>query len=298
MASSATSASFTGAGSSAAPLRNSIGVRSSFGGWNSTNGRSPLMDTSNQRLSVGSARLSLLPSKNAAPLPPPLPVLPTPQIDSEELIARAATFTNDINASIQKIKTKITENTEQWVQDTAQARESDREIREEMRVTVAQEATLAKALKKEKEEANNMSKAVQQLSIRRDDMKQVRESLEEQVAMLRKEVKAKREARIAQKKALDEQVLKNKPELASFESILAMRIIGDHIGFTFTRINELDWDQEYSITVDVSQHDFAVSDCDPVLPELPSLLRYLNDTRDFYGFLKRVRKTFKDSAKK
>lgn len=49
------------------------------------------------------------------------------------------------------------------------------------------------ALKKEKEEANNMSKAIQQLSERNEEMGQLRSSLEEQVAILRREVKAKRE---------------------------------------------------------------------------------------------------------
>lgn len=75
-------------------------------------------------------------------------------------------------------------------------------------------------------------------------------------------------------------------------------LLEDHIGFVFTRINEQDWDQEYTITVDVSQHDYAVADCNPSLPELPSLIRYLNDTRDFYGFIKKVRKAFKDQSKK
>ncbi|KAF9351344.1 kinetochore-associated Ndc80 complex subunit spc25 [Mortierella sp. AD094] len=276
---------------------------------NSTGGRPSFIDSSSHRLSMGNNRLSLLPIKNGIAT---TPVLPTPQLDSEELAARTATFINEINFSVQKIKTKIAENTEQWVQDTAEARELDRELREEMNIALEQEANLAKALKKEKEEANNMLKAIQQLSERNEEMEQIRSSLEAQVAILRREVKAKREAKIAQKKALDEQVLKNKPELASFESILAMRIVGvkgkflqvmmpfvlDHIGFVFTRINELDWDQEYSITVDVSQHEFAVSDCTPNIPELPSLLRYLNDTRDFYGFLKRVRKAFKDLSKK
>ncbi|KAI7824663.1 chromosome segregation protein Spc25-domain-containing protein [Gamsiella multidivaricata] len=267
-------------------------LRNSTGG-----GRTSFVDTSSQRLSIGSARLSLLPNKNAVPTL----ALPTPQFDSEELSARAATFTSDVNAAIQKIKTKIADNTEQWVQDTAEARETDREIREEMRIAIAQETALAKALNKEKEEANNMSKAVQQLTARSEDMEQLRASLIEQVAILRREVKAKREAKIAQKKALDEQVLKNKPELASFESVLAMRIVGvkeDQIGFVFTRISEQDWDREYTITVDVSQHEFAVEDCSPALPELQLLLRYLNETRDFYGFLKKVRKAFKDLAKK
>lgn len=105
-------------------------------------------------------------------------------------------------------------------------------------------------------------------------------------------------AKIAEKKALDEQVLKNRPELATFESVLAMRIVGvkgavdltlkvirssgqddwewttniffllpvcsfrygpateDHIGFVFTRISEQDWEKEFTMTVDVSHHDF------------------------------------------
>ncbi|KAG0234915.1 kinetochore-associated Ndc80 complex subunit spc25 [Mortierella sp. GBA43] len=241
---------------------------------NSTGSRLSFMDGSSHRLSVGSNRLSLLPGKNIAP-----PALPTPQFDSDELSARAATFTNDVNVAIQKIRTKMAENTEQWVQDTAEAR----------------------ALKKEKEEANAMSRIVQEYATQCEDMQQRRQVLQEQVAILRREVKAKREAKIALKKALEKQVLKNKPELASFESALALRIIGvreDHIGFVFTRINEQDWDQEYTITVDVSQHDYAVADCNPSLPELPSLIRYLNDTRDFYGFIKKVRKAFKDQSKK
>jgi len=49
------------------------------------------------------------------------------------------------------------------------------------------------ALKKEKMEAQNMARAIQDLSIRHEEMKQIQESLQEQVVILRREVKAKRE---------------------------------------------------------------------------------------------------------
>ncbi|KAG0371749.1 kinetochore-associated Ndc80 complex subunit spc25 [Mortierella sp. AD032] len=221
--------------------------------------------------------------------------------DSEELLARAATFETDVSNAIQKMKSKIVENTEQWVRESAEAREYDREVREEMKVAVAQETVLNKTLQKEKEEVQHMAKSIQQLSATLEDMNQTRSLHETQLELLRKEVKAKREAKIALKKALDEQVLKNKPELASFESFLSMRIVGvkvDHIGFVFTRISEQDWEREYTITLDVSQHHFSASDCSPALPELPALLQYLNETRDFYGFMKRVRQAFKDFSKK
>ncbi|KAG0249252.1 kinetochore-associated Ndc80 complex subunit spc25 [Mortierella polycephala] len=178
---------------------------------------------------------------------------------------------------------------------------SHQKLQEELRVAIAEEAALAKALDKEKEEASNMTKTVQQLSARYEELRQTRSHLENQIIALQKEVTAKRDAKIALKKALDEQMMKNKPELAAYEATLGLRIVGvkeDHIGFVFTRLNELDWDKEYSITIDVSQYDFAVSECTPNLPELSSLLQHLNETRDFYGFLKRARKAFKDLPNK
>ncbi|KAF9583059.1 kinetochore-associated Ndc80 complex subunit spc25 [Lunasporangiospora selenospora] len=281
--------------SSMAPSRGSFG-RTSDAGF-----RSSLRDSTSsaQRLSLASNRLSLLPSKSGVAgttTAAPVSMLPVPQFDSDELSARVLTFTNDLNIGIQRIKSKISENTELWVQETSEIHESDREAQEALRVARAQESVLAKTLKKEKEEASNMTKSVQSLSDRQEEMKQAKQALETQVATLRREVIAKREAKIAQKKALDEQVLKNKPELATYEAILALRI--DHIGFVFTRIDEQDWDREFSITVDVSRQEFLVSDCTPTLPELPSLLRQLNETRDFYGFLKHARQGFKELARK
>ncbi|KAK3827433.1 MAG: chromosome segregation protein Spc25-domain-containing protein [Benniella sp.] len=264
---------------------------------NSTGGRLSFMEGSSHRLSIGSNRLSLLPAKNNIVLP----TLPTPQFDSDELSARITTFTNDVNIGVQKIKAKITENTEQWVQETSELRGRNLELSEELKIATENEVKLAEALLKWKTEISLLSKAAQELTAQHDDMKQKHEAVIDQVATLRREVKAKREAKIAFKKALEQQALKNKPELASFESVLSLRIVGvqeDQIGFVFTRINELDWEQECSITVDVSQHEYAVAECSPILPGLSSLVRYLNDTRDFYGFIKRVRKAFKDMTKK
>ncbi|KAF9570201.1 kinetochore-associated Ndc80 complex subunit spc25 [Mortierella alpina] len=247
---------------------------------------------------MGNRRLSQLPPKNNNAL---TSLLPLPQFDSDEMHAHAAAFTNEFNSYAQKTKAKITESSEQWDREIAELQEHDRALRKDLKVATLQEAALAKALSREKEEAGNMSKTIQQLGARREEMRQMQASLESQVSLLRKEVKARREAKFAQKKALDEQILKNKPEVSCYESVLAMRIVGvqeDRIGFVFTRINEQDWDQEFAMTIDVSQYDYSVSECVPSLPELPSLVRYLNDTRDLYGFLKRVRKGFKDLCKK
>ncbi|KAG0338194.1 kinetochore-associated Ndc80 complex subunit spc25 [Podila horticola] len=200
---------------------------------------------------------------------PTMPPLPVPEFDSEELTARMQIFTNELNSCIQRIKSRIADGTEQWVQETSELQAMDRSLREELKVAQVQEQAVVKALKKEKEEAGVISKEVQQLTDTHDEVSETKRALMAQVNQLRKEVKAKREAKIAEKKALDEQVLKNRPELATFESVLAMRIIG-----------------------------VKVSDCSPNLPDLETHLQYLNDTRDFYGFLKRIRKAFVELTRK
>lgn len=257
----------------------------------------PTLTIQSGRNSIGHHRMSLLPSVQGSQpsMQPTTPPLPVPQFDSEELTARMQIFTNELNSCIQRIKSRIADGTEQWVQETSELQAMDRSLREELKVAQVQEQAVVKTLKKEKEEASVISKEVQQLTDTHDEVSETKQALMAQVNQLRKEVKAKREAKIAEKKALDEQVLKNRPELATFESVLAVRIVGvkeDHIGFVFTRISEQDWEKEFTVTVDVSHHDFQVSECSPNLPDLDTHLQYLNDTRDFYGFLKRIRKAF------
>ncbi|CAO3568570.1 unnamed protein product [Mortierella alpina] len=184
MASTTAALSVSGSASGAGPSSLGSTVRSSSGG------RSSMAEASTHRLSIGNRRLSQLPPKNNNAL---TSLLPLPQFDSDEIHAHAAAFTNEFNSYTQKTKAKITESSEQWDRETAELQEHDRALREDLKVATLQEAALAKALNREKEEAGNMSKTIQQLSARREEMRQMQASLESQVSLLRKEVKAKRE---------------------------------------------------------------------------------------------------------
>lgn len=161
---------------------------------------------------------------------PSTPPLPVPQFDSEELTARMQIFTNELNSCIQRIKSRIADGTEQWVQETSELQAMDRSLREELKVAQVQEQAVVKgklidatpvifpqanflcvrriavliskvslllflflALKKEKEEASVISKEVQQLTDTHDEVSETKRTLMAQVNQLRKEVKAKRE---------------------------------------------------------------------------------------------------------
>jgi kinetochore protein Spc25 len=71
----------------------------------------------------------------------------------------------------------------------------------------------------------------------------------------------------------------------------------------FTLIDPADPDREFSLIIDVSNHEYSgefacaatvdsgltstVPNCSPPITALPDMLRQLNDDRDLYGFIKR-----------
>lgn len=62
--------------------------------------------------------------------------------------------------------------------------------------------------------------------------------------------------------------------------------------FTFERVDPTQPSRLFSVTMDVTGDLYLASDCTPPLPELPGLVATLNETRDFYGFVKHVRQRF------
>lgn len=91
--------------------------------------------------------MSLLPSVPGSQpsMQATIPPLPVPQFDSEELTARMQIFTNELNSSIQRIKSRIADGTEQWVQETSELQAMDRSLREELKVAQVQEQAVVKS---------------------------------------------------------------------------------------------------------------------------------------------------------
>jgi kinetochore protein Spc25 len=101
-------------------------------------------------------------------------------------------------------------------------------------------------------------------------------------------------------------------ELRGCETSLHCAVEGvgkDQLLFRFTQIDPSDADREFSLAIDVSckeykgaffsvliGHDSAecwtVLISTPLLPNLPMLLHELNASRDIYGFIKQVRRSF------
>ena len=116
--------------------------------------------------------------------------------------------------------------------------------------------------------------------------------------------------------------MRTQPEVAACEDRLKCAIEGidkDKILIRFTHIDPADLTREFSLVVDVSSRAYkgtspalpslsllgsrvALTNVGPVptttpfLPNLPILLDELNESRDIYAFIRRVREAFQDLA--
>ena len=116
--------------------------------------------------------------------------------------------------------------------------------------------------------------------------------------------------------------MRTQPEVAACEDRLKCAIEGidkDKILIRFTHIDPADLTREFSLVVDVSSraykgtssppqsfpfsaHEWRLTNVGPVptttpfLPNLPILLDELNESRDIYVFIRRVREAFQDLA--
>ncbi|KAI0960816.1 hypothetical protein AcW1_000081 [Taiwanofungus camphoratus] len=85
------------------------------------------------------------------------------------------------------------------------------------------------------------------------------------------------------------------PEVSDCETRLQCFIEGidkDKILVRFMQLDAADPNREFSLVIDVSSRSYKVPTTTPFLPTLPILLDELNDTRDVYTFIKRIRQAF------
>ncbi|KAI9201923.1 chromosome segregation protein Spc25-domain-containing protein [Polychytrium aggregatum] len=115
------------------------------------------------------------------------------------------------------------------------------------------------------------------------------------IALLKSKIEQQKLALREIRKRKEAEHQKYEPQLEAYESFLHLKIHTlqqDRISFVFTHINESNWDYPFSFVVDINDRMFSVSECQPNIPSLPAIVKWLNETRDFYAFLKVMRKAF------
>lgn len=134
--------------------------------------------------------------------------------------------------------------------------------------------------------------AAEEVHIQLDTVRDVEQKLAAEVKQHRSLLGKHESRRAAKERELTERQQVHQPQIDFFERHLGLRMVGERdqsMRFVFTRIDPRQPDREYSFVMGVGGAQYEVTECQPPLSGMPKLVKQLNEDRDFYGFIKRVR---------
>ena len=158
-------------------------------------------------------------------------------------------------------------------------------------------------LAKEAAETNEIQSMIASLSAQRDSHLRTREELKQKIADTQKQIDARLAAQKAHAQHIEELARFNEPELDFWESTLCLTIEGagqvDRLKFTFTHIDDRDWNREAFFELSTSAVDYEVIYCKPKLEKekVERVMDRWNETKDFRIGLKEMRELFVEAMK-
>ncbi|KND01885.1 uncharacterized protein SPPG_03673 [Spizellomyces punctatus DAOM BR117] len=246
-------------------------------------------------LSRGIARMSLAPNS----LPPPSVNLDTDH-QLSELTTRCASFLKRFDAWVLAKKKEMSDEKLAHIKIIDELKEKESQTKTQIEVYKGKESDLQRAYEKERQEAEDMEAEVTDLRIQKDERDATRDELMDRVQAMKNDIRRRREELNKKREARLNQHKRIQPELECFMNKLAMDVRGlqtDMLKFVFTHVHPQDWEKEYTFSIDVRRNDYQVVECNPAVSNLDELVEWLNKTRDFYTFLKMMRRSFVELAK-
>ncbi|XP_078174861.1 kinetochore protein SPC25 homolog [Carex rostrata] len=84
--------------------------------------------------------------------------------------------------------------------------------------------------------------------------------------------------------------------IAWYQKALGLRVlVGEGVKFIFNKIDSTNPEKEYSFTVQLDNDKYNLLQCDPLVEGIDDLLKEVNETNDFFGFVRVVRGKFASS---
>ncbi|KAK9700728.1 kinetochore-associated Ndc80 complex subunit spc25 [Basidiobolus ranarum] len=195
---------------------------------------------------------------------------------------------------------KISETRKNWEKEVDEVEETNRRLDKELKHLENNDKKSTEKKVKEKRDITQLKSEISKLKKGQDEITSAIEELQLQIELKRDAITRKKEERAESLQALRSQRRKNQLKLNIYEDCTCMRIYGaqeDKITFIFTQIREDKPHREHAFTVDVSQGQYKVTECFPRLRDLDQIVKWVNQSGDFYKFLKKMRKSFSEYHK-
>ncbi|WVQ81849.1 hypothetical protein IAT38_003976 [Cryptococcus sp. DSM 104549] len=222
----------------------------------------------------------------------------TPSLDLqwEPFQRHVETFLTAIDSYTLAAKTEIVARATDHVASVRDLNSDKEGVEKRIQMEREKEGEMLATLETERHTLADLNSSLSHLRSNLTKTKEQSAALEAELQGLRKEVKAERTEKERQGKMLDEMRDRDEMELRELEEAMGWKVEGirqDQLLMRFTLIDPAEPAREFSIIVDVSKSDYSVPNCDPPIATLPELVHQLNDDRDLYTFIKRVRKAFR-----
>ncbi|WWC63294.1 uncharacterized protein I303_105894 [Kwoniella dejecticola CBS 10117] len=222
----------------------------------------------------------------------------SPSIDLqwEPFQRHVESFLNAIDSYTQAAKTEIAARATDHVNLMRDLKADKDEKERQIHLEREKEGEMLATLESERHTLTDLTSSLNRLQTSLQKVKDQSSSLDKEIIHLRKGNTSERTEKERQQARLNEMRKRDEDELVELEESLGLRvqpIKRDILMIRFTLLDPLDPHREFSFLIDISKQGYKVPNCDPPLPNLPELLKQLNDDRDFFGFIKRARKSFR-----
>ncbi|WWC71566.1 uncharacterized protein I206_105524 [Kwoniella pini CBS 10737] len=222
----------------------------------------------------------------------------SPSIDLqwEPFQKHVESFLNAIDAYTIAAKTEIAARATDHVNTMRDLKAEKEETERRIHLEREREGEMLATLETERHTLTDLTSSLNHLQSSLQKVKDQSSSLENEINHLRKSNTSEKTEKDRQQSRLNEMRKRDEDELIELEESIGLRVEAvkrDLLMIRFTLLDPTDPQREFSFLIDISKQDYSVPNCDPPLANLPDLLQQLNHDREFFAFIKRVRKSFR-----
>ncbi|KAH7330641.1 chromosome segregation protein Spc25-domain-containing protein [Rhizoctonia solani] len=204
-------------------------------------------------------------------------------------------FKNAVNAYVTSGQNEIHRRQEKHKNVIRREQEKVVKLNAEIEEFRVNEMNLMKTLKREQEEKAEAEAKLAEYNARLKDVDENRAAVDAELEDLRSRTDKLKLEKSQDLAKLEHQVALNEPEAHALGNLLKWSVESvqrDVLCIKFTHIDASDWTREFSFVVDLSERTYKVTTSTPLLPQMSGLVEWLNETREFYWFVKKVRMAF------
>ncbi|KAL5640613.1 hypothetical protein ACGC1H_001181 [Rhizoctonia solani] len=213
----------------------------------------------------------------------------------DSTLEKMTVFRNAVNAYVTSGQTEISRRQEKHKNVIRREQEKVVKMNAEIEQFRVDEMNLMKTLKREQEEKAEAEAKLAEYNAQLKDVEENRAAVNAELEDLRSRTDKLKLEKSQDLAKLEHQVALNEPEARALSDLLKWSVESvqrDVLCIKFTHIDASDWTREFSFVLDLSEKTYKVTTSTPLLPQMSALVDWLNETGEFYWFVKKVRMAF------